>query len=205
MPKAYPVHHDRILDGLKAMPFEGTHLRNQADEVFIEAHVSEPDVRQFLLKICRARKKVASPKINLAAIDQHWREMTAALVVDGEYNIPALFYYRWTLLRFLAMKIWLCDTSRTINGRDGNRLGAEKPKEFVEQVFSLKLNLKLQTFQLLNYSTTNRFRASATGKPTATKVAPRAWASTTAPVATTNVAATGRPVTTPAERLREAK
>lgn len=140
MPKAYPVHHDKILDGLKAMPLKELTSRNQADEV-LARYVSEPDVRQFLLKnLSRAQAGGFTWKINLQAIDQNIEEMTAGLVVDGEYSGPALFiigqrsnYYAFgdedLLVRYFP-------NYKLVEMETGHWVQAEKPKEFVEVVLS---------------------------------------------------------------------
>jgi esterase len=49
VPKAYPVHHDHILDGLHALPLESLQSRAEADRLLTH-YVPEPAVRQFLLK-----------------------------------------------------------------------------------------------------------------------------------------------------------
>src|SRR5688572_16040903 len=48
-PKAYPIHHDSIVEGLKAIPIDSLQTRNEADEVLAK-YVPEVDVRQFLQK-----------------------------------------------------------------------------------------------------------------------------------------------------------
>ena len=48
-PRFYPIHHDKIIAGLKALDFSELKSRSQADAVLSE-HIDEVDVRQFLLK-----------------------------------------------------------------------------------------------------------------------------------------------------------
>ncbi len=48
-PKAYPIHHTKILKGLNAIPIDEIQSRNDADEVLAEYEPILP-VRQFLLK-----------------------------------------------------------------------------------------------------------------------------------------------------------
>ena len=48
-PKAYPIHHDHILEGLTAIPISSLTSRNEADQILAE-FVPELEVRQFLLK-----------------------------------------------------------------------------------------------------------------------------------------------------------
>lgn len=140
MPKAYPVHHDKILDGLKAMPLKTLTSRNQADEV-LSKYVDQPDVRQFLLKnLARAQEGGFSWKINLAAIDQNIEEMTAGLVVSGEYTGPALFiigersnYYAFGDENLIQKYF---PNYKLIEMETGHWVQAEKPKEFVDVVLN---------------------------------------------------------------------
>ena len=48
-PRFYPVHHDKILDGLSALDFESIKTRGQADEA-LSSYISDFGTRQFLLK-----------------------------------------------------------------------------------------------------------------------------------------------------------
>jgi esterase len=138
MPKAYPVHHDKILDGLKAMPLKTLTSRNQADEA-LSKYVDEADVRQFLLKnLARAQAGGFVWKINLTAIDQNIEEMTAGLVVSGEYKGPALFiigersnYYAFGDENLIQKYF---PNYKLVEMETGHWVQAEKPKEFVDVV-----------------------------------------------------------------------
>lgn len=140
MPKAYPVHHDKILDGLKALPLKTLTSRNQADEA-LSKYVDEPAVRQFLLKnLTRAQEGGFAWKINLAAIDQNIEEMTAGLVVSGEYTGPALFiigersnYYAFGDENLIQKYF---PNYKLVEMETGHWVQAEKPKEFVDVVLS---------------------------------------------------------------------
>ncbi|TAE52713.1 MAG: alpha/beta fold hydrolase, partial [Bacteroidetes bacterium] len=48
-PKTYPPHHDLILETLNETPLAGLQSRQEA-EAFMQSRISEPAVRQFLLK-----------------------------------------------------------------------------------------------------------------------------------------------------------
>jgi esterase len=138
MPKAYPVHHDKILEGLKAMPLKELTSRNQADEV-LSKYVDEPDVRQFLLKnLSRAQEGGFVWKINLAAIDQNIEEMTAGLVVSGQYTGSTLFiigersnYYAFGDEKLIQKYF---PNYKLVEMETGHWVQAEKPKEFVDVV-----------------------------------------------------------------------
>ena len=101
VPKAYPIHHDAILDGLKAIPLAGLASRNEADKTLSE-YVPEPAVRQFLLKnLSRKNEGGFEWKINLEAIDRNIEQMGAGMIFSGKYDGPSLFvkgkksnYYR---------------------------------------------------------------------------------------------------------------
>jgi esterase len=90
-PKSYPVHHDRILAGLMAIPVSEISTRIEADNILSE-YVAEVDVRQFLLKnLSRNGTGKFEWKINLSAIENHIEEIGAGICYEGSYGQPALF------------------------------------------------------------------------------------------------------------------
>lgn len=138
MPKAYPIHHDKILTGLKSMRLAELPSRNQADAELAK-HIEEPEVRQFLLKnLSREKTGGFSWKMNLDAIDQNIEEMGVGLVVDGRYQKPSLFIVgaRSNYFAFadeVALKNYF--PNYTLAEMDtGHWVQAEKPMEFVEVV-----------------------------------------------------------------------
>jgi esterase len=48
-PKAYPIHHTKLLEGLNAIPLKQIASRNEADE-FLQQYEPSLSVRQFVLK-----------------------------------------------------------------------------------------------------------------------------------------------------------
>jgi len=69
-PRAYPVHHDQILDGLKSIDLTTVKTRTDADNQLTH-YVPELGVRQFLLKnLSRDADKKYSWKINLSVLDK---------------------------------------------------------------------------------------------------------------------------------------
>lgn len=88
-PRAYPVHHEAILNGLKAIDLGKIGSRKEADEV-LAAHVPEADVRQFLLKNLARTSDGFEWKLNLLALDENMNNIVAE--VQGEpISIPSLF------------------------------------------------------------------------------------------------------------------
>jgi esterase len=70
-PKAYPVHHDSILEGLCSLNLEELKSRSDADKQLAE-YVPEKGVRQFLLKnITRNEEKKFEWKINLPVLEKN--------------------------------------------------------------------------------------------------------------------------------------
>jgi len=91
VPKAYPVHHDRILEGLKAMPLDRLSSRNEAESI-LQQYVSDAGERQFLLKnLARKTGGGFEWKINVKAIEAHIEEIGAGMQYPGSFAKPTLF------------------------------------------------------------------------------------------------------------------
>ncbi|CAN5161086.1 alpha/beta fold hydrolase [soil metagenome] len=140
VPKKYPVHHDAILEGLKAIPLATIASRNEADAILSD-YVPQSDVRQFLLKnLSRKTEGGFEWKINVAAIDANIEKMGEAVIYSGKCDIPSLFikgkksnYYApgdEALIKSLFPKaeFAVIDT--------GHWVQAEKPEEFSKLVLS---------------------------------------------------------------------
>jgi esterase len=138
VPKAYPVHHDAILDGLKAIPIASISSRKEADSI-LSAYVPEPGVRQFLLKsLTRKEEGGFEWRINLNAIERNIEALGEGQVYPGTYNGPALFikgsksdYYQkgdedLILSLFPKAKFLVMET--------GHWVQAENPEEFSKLV-----------------------------------------------------------------------
>jgi len=138
VPKSYPVHHDHILEGLKALPLSSLSSRSEADRI-LSGFVPAPGVRQFLLKsLYRKEDASFAWRINLEAIEQNIEAMGAGMVYPGTYHGPALFikgmhsdYYEEGdegLIRaiFPNATFFVMET--------GHWVQAEKPEEFSKLV-----------------------------------------------------------------------
>lgn len=140
MPKAYPIHHDHILEGLEAIPLGSLTSRNEAD-LILSRFVPEPDVRQFLLKnLSRTTQSTFEWKVNLAAIDKNIESIGAGMVYSGSYTGSVLFLsgtrsnYYAAGDEIAASKIFPNSTWKTID--TGHWVQAERPKEFLEIVLA---------------------------------------------------------------------
>jgi pimeloyl-ACP methyl ester carboxylesterase len=91
VPKTYPVHHDHIVEGLKAIDLDRLTSRNEAD-VVLALHVPNAGERQFLLKnLARKPGGGFQWKVNLKAIDAHLQEIGAGMQYPGIFEKPCLF------------------------------------------------------------------------------------------------------------------
>ena len=145
-PKPYPIHHDSIVEGLKAIPIETLKTRNEADEI-LSQYVPEPDVRQFLLKnLSRKPEGGFTWKINLPVIDKNLELISADIQFPGSYSGQSLFI-RGASSRYVkdedrARIKDLFPNSTLITMDTGHWVQAEKPQEFVEVVRNFLANTK---------------------------------------------------------------
>jgi len=134
-PKAYPVHHDQIVDGLKAIPIDTLSSREEADRI-LAGYVTEADVRQFLLKnLSRKPEGGFTWKINLPVIDQNLEKISEGMQYEGSYNGPTLFV-RGSRSNYVkdedrANIKELFPQSTLVTMETGHWVQAEKPAEFV--------------------------------------------------------------------------
>ncbi|GAA4827528.1 alpha/beta fold hydrolase [Algivirga pacifica] len=90
-PRAYPVHHQTILEGMNAIPVASLKGRNEADKILSE-YIPEMGIRMFLLKnLQRNPEGGFSWKINLPVITKKIAEVGKALDHQGTIDIPSLF------------------------------------------------------------------------------------------------------------------
>lgn len=144
-PKAYPVHHEAILKGLKAIDPAQLTSRDQADEI-LGRYVPELAVRQFLLKnLARNEKQQLSWRPNIAALDAHIEEMGEDLKYRGQFQKPSLFVKGSKsdyILEEDKEKISTLFPGAVFSTlATGHWVQAENPVEFMKTVYQF-LNLK---------------------------------------------------------------
>jgi esterase len=137
-PKAYPVHHDSIIEGLNAIPINTLQSRDEADKI-LSQFVPEADVRQFLLKnLSRKPEGGFSWKINLPVIDKNLEKISEGMQYEGTYAGPSLFVRgsksKYVLDEDRATIKTLFPASTLVTMDTGHWVQAEKPVEFVEIV-----------------------------------------------------------------------
>lgn len=137
-PKAYPVQHDHILEGLKSIPVDKIQSRNEAEES-LSKYVSQKDVRQFLLKnLNREPEGGFSWKMNLPVLDKNIETIGEGILGDGKFEKPVLFVrgkksnYIGDEDMDLIKKSFPEAILVTLD--TGHWVQAEKPHEFVDEV-----------------------------------------------------------------------
>lgn len=137
-PKSYPVKHDSILEGLKAIPISTIHSRNDADSILAE-YVPEADVRQFLLKnLHRKPEGGFNWKINLPALDKNIENVGDGILGQMKFEKPTLFI-RGKHSNYVddsdLVEIKINFPKAILVTLDtGHWVQAEKPREFVDEV-----------------------------------------------------------------------
>jgi esterase len=137
-PRAYDLEHYAIADGLAAIPVHEITSRNQADEI-LSKHVSEPEVRQFLLKNLQRKSEGGfSWKINLPVIREKLSNIGVDLLTNNTFDKPTLFI-RGARSNYVRDEDWariseVFTSAKLETMETGHWVQAEKPQEFVTLV-----------------------------------------------------------------------
>lgn len=90
-PKAYPVHHQEIINGLKSLDFNILKSRSEATSA-LSKHISNASVQQFLLKsLYWVEKGQLALRFNLPVIEANIEMVGESLFDDAIYDGPTLF------------------------------------------------------------------------------------------------------------------
>ncbi|MCF2516905.1 alpha/beta fold hydrolase [Dyadobacter sp. CY351] len=136
-PKAYPIHHKRILEGLNAIPIDEIESRNQADEILSEY---EPilAVRQFLLKnLYRKDEGGFGWRFNLPILTSDMSKVGSEIVSKQKIEAPTLFI-KGENSKYIVDEDWegilkIFPNARLESIADaGHWVQAEQPKAFVD-------------------------------------------------------------------------
>ena len=136
-PRFYPIHHDKIIEGLKILDFSILKSRSQVDGV-LSKYIKDSDVRQFLLKsIYWKERNQLDFRFNLNAISQNISNVGEGLNSDANCSVPTLFI-RGENSNYINDDdedlIFKHFTNVEIQTMDqaGHWLHAEKPQKFFE-------------------------------------------------------------------------
>ncbi|MBI1768542.1 MAG: alpha/beta fold hydrolase [Bacteroidetes bacterium] len=140
VPKYYVVRHDRLIEGMKAIPLDEITSRSEA-EVILSGYEPDTAVRQFLLKnLARNDEGKFIWRPNLHAIDEHLDEIGEGMVYQGSFNGESLFIngersnYFADGDRELIMQLF--PRARFVSLNTGHWVQAEKPQEFAQNVLN---------------------------------------------------------------------
>lgn len=90
-PRFYPLHHQRILEGLNAIPMGQLKSRKEADDILAK-YINIPGIRQFLLKsLGRDENGKFIWKINLPVITEKIANVGEELKSGTPFEKPTLF------------------------------------------------------------------------------------------------------------------
>lgn len=138
-PKAYPVHHQAILDGLSAIDTSSLQSRQEADDS-LALFVPEAGVRQFLLKNLKREEGGGFRwKLNLPVIRDNIQAVGTALPVEPQVTVPGLFltgeksHYVLDSDRAAILQQFPNAEIRSVAGA-GHWIHAEAPTAFVKEV-----------------------------------------------------------------------
>lgn len=89
-PRYYPVHHEKILEGLNAIDLETISSRKEADDKLAD-YIDEAGIRQFLLKSLTRKDGKFTWKVNLPVITKKIEIVGEGIDVEGSFDKPTLF------------------------------------------------------------------------------------------------------------------
>ncbi|MCE6991639.1 alpha/beta fold hydrolase [Dyadobacter sp. CY323] len=135
-PKAYPIHHKRILEGLNAIPIDTIESRNEADEI-LSQYEPIPTVRQFLLKnLYRKDEGGFGWRFNLPLLTTDMAKVGTEIKSDQRIETPVLFI-RGEKSNYIldedleGIQDLFPNTRLQTIENAGHWVQAEQPKEFV--------------------------------------------------------------------------
>lgn len=138
-PRAYPPHHQKILEGLKSIDLEQLKSRKDADDALAE-YIQEKGVRQFLLKnLTRDKDGHFKWKLNLPVIAQKIENVGEGLEEQLASDKPTLFIrgansnYIRNEDMIVIVSIFPNAEVKTIEGA-GHWVHAEQPEAFLSLV-----------------------------------------------------------------------
>lgn len=138
-PKAYPIHHAKILKGLNAIPINEIENRQQADDA-LAGYEPIPAVRQFLLKnLYRKDEGGFGWRFNLPLLTSDMANVGEEIVSDKPVETPTLFM-RGDRSDYILDEDWdgilkLFPHAQLITiENSGHWIQAEQPKAFVKSL-----------------------------------------------------------------------
>ncbi len=141
--KAYPLHHQHILEGMHAIDLETINVRSEAEAILVQ-HIDSDGVRQFLLKnlFWKEKGKLAW-RMNLPVLEREMNEILSA-VPNKVVMTPTLFI-RGELSNYIldedvsAIEDLFPDSHVVSIPDAGHWVHAEAPEIFIDTVLGFCL------------------------------------------------------------------
>lgn len=145
-PRKYQPHHQQVMAGLKAVDLNIVGSRTEAESA-MAAHITEGDVRQFLLKnLYRKEDGKFAWRLNLPVLEKAVESIGDSVEFSKKVSVPALFI-RGDKSRYIRPEdedlIRNIFPKSSIAGIEdaGHWVQAEKPEEFTRTVLNFLLPL----------------------------------------------------------------
>jgi esterase len=142
--KEYPMHHNEILKGIKAIDIKSKISRADAENSMSQ-FIDSFGVRQFLLKnLYWNDQKMLSWRMNVDALEKNMPKILSSIESDEEIFIPTLFI-RGALSNYILDEDWdgieaqFPDSSLITIDNAGHWVHAEAPQEFLNAVLNFCL------------------------------------------------------------------
>jgi esterase len=141
--KAYPMHHDHILEGLNSIDLTKLTARSEAEKQLAK-YIDSDGVRQFLLKnIYWKEKGKMAWRMNIPVLERELPNIISALP-SGESFVPALFI-RGEMSNYVLdedfqeIENQFPDSEFITIPNAGHWVHAEAPEEFIDAVLGFCL------------------------------------------------------------------
>lgn len=139
-PKSYPVHHQEIINALKAINPATIKSRSEVDDILAQ-YIPEEDVRLFLAKnLYRQEDNSFAWRMNIPAIEEHIAEVGNETISETPFLKPTLFikgsrsgYIKPEKDTALIEKLFPAARIETIENA-GHWVHAEAPEQFYNLV-----------------------------------------------------------------------
>lgn len=140
-PRFYPVHHQLIIEGLSSVDFEKLRTRTEVEKQ-LSNYILDAGVRQFLMKnLYWEQKEKLNYRFNLASLKANLTEIGKGLPTENQFSGEVLFIggrkssYIQQNDEILITKHFPKAKIHWIENA-GHWLHAEKPAEFLTEIFS---------------------------------------------------------------------
>ena len=141
--KGYPMHHDHIIAGIKAVDLESIKARREAEEQ-LGAYIESEGIKQFLLKNMYWKEKgQLAWRMNLPVLEREMPNILGGFEAD-EIFIPTLFI-RGAMSNYIldedvpSLESQFPDMELVTIENAGHWVHAEAPNEFQEALLGFSL------------------------------------------------------------------